>query len=403
MIDPGGPGVSGVDNMANELGSLTRAATTEHRSVDPRGVDRGDPVALRARRRVPAGLPPDPVQTTSGAEATTIAGYRQYAAGCEKASGTVLAHCWGWSTPHHDMERLRIALGDSGLSYMGQSYGSLLGLTYASLFPTHVTPMVLNSVIDPALSFNQITQGQANGFEASLQSFFSWCAGTNACPWRTGADPTSSLLALIASSAAAPVEAGNSRTAGAGELFDALFGRLYPRADWPELGAALAANLPGGNGAQIVSMSDIYNKNGSSNGGDAALAIDCLDHPVSHDLRVLGSPGPTKCLVTRRVGNQVRHDSLLDISLAMRWFVFQKGFQIGAQISRIAFRRFFLGFVDVDEHFEAKRVLIRPMLVNCRFTYSGGRGDGVNAGSVDSVFSKKFRCAFENFEMSPLA
>ena len=115
------------------------------------------------------------------------------------------------------------------------------------------------------MSFNQITQGQADGFEASLQSFFSWCAGTSACPWHTGADPTSTLLALIASSAATPVPAGSGRTAGAGELYDALLDGLYSRADWPELGDALAADAAG-NGAQIVSMSDHYNQNGSSNG-----------------------------------------------------------------------------------------------------------------------------------------
>jgi hypothetical protein len=143
--------------------------------------------------------------------------------------------------------------------------------------------MVLDSVIDPALSFNQMTQGQANGFEASLQAFFSWCGGTSACPWHTGADPTGSLQAQIASSAAGPVPAGNGRTAGAGELYDALLEGLYSRNDWSELGDALAADAAG-NGAAIVALSDRYQQNGSSNGSDAAEAIDCLDHPASHDL-----------------------------------------------------------------------------------------------------------------------
>ena len=187
-----------------------------------------------------------------------------------------------------DLERMRIALGDGGLSYMGQSYGSLLGLTYASMFPTHVRAMALDSVIDPAQSFNQITQGQAAGFEASLQSFFSWCAGSSACPWHAGTDPTSTLLAQIASSAATPVPAGNSRSAGAGELYDALLGGLYARTDWTRLGDALAADAAG-NGDQVLAMSDDYNRNGSSNGSDAAAAIDCLDHPVSHDLAGYGS------------------------------------------------------------------------------------------------------------------
>jgi pimeloyl-ACP methyl ester carboxylesterase len=289
VIDPGGPGVSGVDDMANELRSLTPGLLDDFDVVmfDPRGVDRSDPITCgETPGAAPAPLP-DPVPTTANAQATLMGGFRQFAAGCEKASAPVLPHI-GSVDAARDLERLRIALGDSGLTYMGQSYGSLLGLTYASMFPTHVRAMVLDSVIDPALSFDQITQGQAIGFEASLQSFFSWCAGTSTCPWHTGADPTGALVAQIGASAANPVPAGNGRTAGAGELYDALLGGLYARVDWPELGDALAADAAG-NGAPIVTMSDNYNKNGSSNGSDAAVAIDCLDHPVSHDLATFGS------------------------------------------------------------------------------------------------------------------
>jgi pimeloyl-ACP methyl ester carboxylesterase len=288
VIDPGGPGVSGIDDMANELSALTPGLLDDFDVVmfDPRGVDRSDPVTCGETPGAPPAALADPVPTTPGAEATTIAGDRQYAAACKKASGAVLPYV-GSVEAARDMERLRIALGDSGLTYMGQSYGSLLGLTYAALFPTHVRAMVLDSVIDPALSLDQITQGQADGFEASLQSFFTWCAGTSACPWHTGADPTSTLLAQIASSAATPVPAGGGRTAGAGELYDALLGGLYARSDWPSLGDALAADAAG-NGAQVVAMSDDYNRNGSSNGSDAAVAIDCLDHPASRDLTTYG-------------------------------------------------------------------------------------------------------------------
>jgi pimeloyl-ACP methyl ester carboxylesterase len=284
VIDPGGPGVSGVDDMANELSALTPGLLDDFDIVmfDQRGVERSDPVTCGETPGGPPAALPDPVPTTPSAQATTIAGFRQYAESCEKASGTVLPYV-GSVDAARDMERLRIALGDSGLTYMGQSYGSLLGLTYASMFPTHVRAMVLDSVIDPAQSFTQITQDQADGFEASLQSFFSWCAGTSACAWHTGADPTSSLLAQIASSAATPVPAGGGRTAGAGELYDALLGGLYSRVDWPELGGALAADAAG-NGAQVLAMSDHYNQNGSSNGSDAAVAINCLDRPVPHDL-----------------------------------------------------------------------------------------------------------------------
>ena len=81
--------------------------------------------------------------------------------------------------------------------------------------------------------------------------------------------------------------AGNGRAAGAGELYDALLDGLYAQSDWPQLGDALAADATG-DGAQVVAMSDHYNANGSTNGADAGVAIDCLDHPASHDLAAYG-------------------------------------------------------------------------------------------------------------------
>ena len=90
-------------------------------------------------------------------------------------------------------------------------------------------------------------------------------------------------MAQLTASRTAPVAAGNGRTAGPGELYDALLDGLYSPSDWSKLGQALGADASG-NGAPIVAMSDAYNADGSTNGSDAAEAVDCLDHPVSKDL-----------------------------------------------------------------------------------------------------------------------
>ena len=281
VIEPGGPGVSGVDDMANELSALTPQLLDDFDIVmfDPRGVERSDPVTCGQSSSGPTGATPDPVPTTPSEQASFIAGLRQFADSCEKASANVLPYV-GSVDAARDLDRLRAALGDSGLTYMGQSYGTLLGLTYASLFPTHVRAMVLDSVIDPALTFDQMTAGQAVGFEGVLDDFFSWCAGTPSCAWRPTGDPTTALLALLGSAASSPVPAGGGQTVGAGEIYDALLDGLYARTDWPELGAALAA-VAAGNGAPMAAMSTHYNQGGSSNGDEAAIAVDCLDHPVS--------------------------------------------------------------------------------------------------------------------------
>jgi pimeloyl-ACP methyl ester carboxylesterase len=290
VIDPGGPGVSGIDDMANELSVLTPQLLDDFDIVmfDPRGVERSDPVSCGSDT---GSAPADPAPSTPSAQAATVKGLRQFAAACEKNSATLLPHV-GSTDVARDMDRLRQALGDTGLTYMGQSYGTLLGLTYAALFPTHVRAMVLDSVIDPALTFDQITEGQANGFESILNAFFTWCAGSPACTWRPAGDPTTALLALLQASETSPAPGGGGHLAGPGQLYDAVLGSLYSQSDWPQLGATLAADAAG-NGAPVVAQSNHYNNGGSSNADVAATAIDCLDHPVSHDLASYGALAET--------------------------------------------------------------------------------------------------------------
>ncbi len=283
VIDPGGPGVSGIDDMANELGVLTPQLLDDFDIVmfDPRGVERSDPVSCGASG-ASASAPTDPVPSTASQQAATIAGLRAFAAACEKNSANLLPYV-GSVDVARDMDRLRQALGDRALTYMGQSYGTLLGLTYAALFPTHIRAMVLDSVIDPALSFDQITEGQAAGFEGVLDAFFTWCAGSASCAWRPSGDPTTALLALLGAASAAPAPGGSGSQAGAKQLYDALLNDLYSQSDWPQLGTALADDATG-DGAPAAAQSNHYNTGGSTNAADAVTAIDCLDHPVSHDL-----------------------------------------------------------------------------------------------------------------------
>jgi pimeloyl-ACP methyl ester carboxylesterase len=50
-----------------------------------------------------------------------------------------------------DVDLLRAAVGDAKLSYLGFSYGSYLGTTYANLFPRNVRALVIDGVLDPRL------------------------------------------------------------------------------------------------------------------------------------------------------------------------------------------------------------------------------------------------------------
>ncbi|MGP2478171.1 alpha/beta fold hydrolase, partial [Listeria monocytogenes] len=82
-----------------------------------------------------------------------------------------------------DMDVLRAVLGDPKLNYLGFSYGTLLGATYAGLFPERVNRMVLDGGIDPSVSGSDTSLSQAVGFEQSLRSFMADCLKTKDCPF----------------------------------------------------------------------------------------------------------------------------------------------------------------------------------------------------------------------------
>ena len=290
VINPGGPGTSGIDDLPTELKVLTPQLLDRFDivSFDPRGVQRSDPVECEpppsASTTTTAGSSsysplPDPVPTGPAGRRALVAGDRAYAHACETYSKDLLPYV-GTVSVARDLDRIRAALGDARLTFIGHSYGTLLGAIYADMFPTHVRAMVLDGAIDPALGTDQMVLDQANGFESVLDDFFTWCASTSACPWRPTGDPTAALVALIDASAVTRLPGANGTSAGPGEFYDALLDDLYSVSSWPSLGDALA-QAGAGDGADLVRLAADYDSGGSTNGADANNAVNCLDHPVS--------------------------------------------------------------------------------------------------------------------------
>ena len=148
--------------------------------------------------------------------------------------------------------------------------------------------MVLDSVIDPALSFNQITAGQADGFEGILNAFFTWCAGTAGLRRGTPAAIPTRRVAGAAQHRGDITGAGRGGSvAGAGQLYDALLEDLYPRRTGPSSARRWPTTRPAT--GHRPSPSRTLQHGGSDNADDAATAIDCLDHPVSRDLASYGA------------------------------------------------------------------------------------------------------------------
>ncbi|HSS67529.1 MAG TPA: alpha/beta fold hydrolase [Nocardioidaceae bacterium] len=149
FINPGGPGGPAarlVPYFADRLGDrvLRRFDIV---GIDPRGIGR----STRVRCQPPGRIPPDPrefIPRTAEQAAPVIDFYTFLAEGCAKDHNAILNHM-STADVARDMDLIRQALGDTQLNYYGISYGSILGQTYAALFPDKVGAMVLDGVANP--------------------------------------------------------------------------------------------------------------------------------------------------------------------------------------------------------------------------------------------------------------
>ncbi|MBV8931094.1 MAG: alpha/beta fold hydrolase [Kutzneria sp.] len=152
FTDPGGPGMSGVDDVRYSGSALPEGIRQRFDvvSFDPRGVGGSAPVSCFAtsadKQRFVAGLPPFPDGPTD--ETAYRDAQAEFARGCADHSGELLSHL-STANVARDMDVLRRAIGAPAMNYIGYSYGTYLGQTYANLFPHTVRTMVLDGNVDP--------------------------------------------------------------------------------------------------------------------------------------------------------------------------------------------------------------------------------------------------------------
>ena len=152
ITNPGGPGGSGVEGLALMYAALPEPLGERFDLVgfDPRGVGQSAPVrcfaSVAERTAFFAAIPTVPI----GAEevAARQRSSEELARRCGERNADVLSHL-STANVARDMDRLRQAVGDEQLTYLGSSYGTYLGATYANLFPDQIRAMVLDGVIDP--------------------------------------------------------------------------------------------------------------------------------------------------------------------------------------------------------------------------------------------------------------
>lgn len=284
VTNPGGPGVSGVDYLPELLPQLASSITDRFNIVgfDPRGVGASAPVTCGTGAQLDAELAVNPAPTTPAGLTALIAADRRFDAGCEARSGRLLPYVSTVDTAR-DLDRIRIAVGDARLSYLGFSYGTLIGATYARLFPTHIRAMVLDGALDPALDPVPMEETQADAIDGELDAFFASCA-KGSCGWRPAGTPAAAFHALLQQVTVHPVPVGGSGQAvGPAALLYGTASALYDPSYWPILGQALT-ELTAGRAQLMLALFDSYvgrSANGTySNEVEAEAAVDCLDAPA---------------------------------------------------------------------------------------------------------------------------
>ncbi|MEO5781528.1 MULTISPECIES: alpha/beta hydrolase [Arthrobacter] len=290
LINPGGPGGSGYD-FVRDAGTTNISdkvqANYDLVGFDPRGVMRSAPVTcLTDAERDASRAKVFELDTDAGLEAA-LKENKAIADQCVEKTGPVLAHIDTISAAK-DLDILRGVLNDTKLNYLGYSYGTFLGATYASLYPDNVGRMVLDGALDPSISYEELTLGQAKAFEKAISSYVASCQLEQGCPL-TGSteNGVQQIRDAIRSAEENPLPSKDGRKVTGSLFVSALIIPLYNNSNWPVLTRALSQAMAG-DGTAMMALADFGadrepSGNYTSNSGFAFSAINCLDYPMATD------------------------------------------------------------------------------------------------------------------------
>ena len=279
LVNPGGPGGSGV-NLAAGLVSALSDTVFDHFDLvgfDPRGVGLSEPVQCISDQQKDRLAAANPDVRTAAGRAQARAASNAVVKSCVAKYGSALGH-FNTEETAHDMELIRQAVGDPKLNYLGFSYGTRLGAAYAHQFPTHIRTAVLDGAVDPVADELTVDERQAKAFEDAFDQFAADCGKRPACA--ALGNPRSAVLSLMTAADRAPIPAG-SRKATGGIVLIGVASALYDQSQWEELGEALIAARDG-DASKIMTLSDQYLERDPETGHysnimDANLAINCND------------------------------------------------------------------------------------------------------------------------------
>ena len=270
LVNPGGPG-GGMHEFLSAGAGLSTDLLDRFDVIgwDPRGVGGSVPSGCWGEARDLHLL--DPIPDSPDEQGALDAAARTVAEACAARLGDAVGHI-GTIDTVRDMDAIRRALGAETISYLGFSYGTLLGVHYAGMFGEHLRAAVLDGVIDPSLPGVELAVGQTLGFARTIDDMFAWCRTEPTCPV-TG-DPTETFDLLLEHLDVAPsVDFAGTVVLDPARAILAVMVASYSSDFWPFFFDALAAAIDG-DGTMFGLLGEAYI--GIADLG-ALISINCTD------------------------------------------------------------------------------------------------------------------------------
>jgi len=285
LLNPGGPGDSGVDEVASR-GAFFDALTGGRFDVvgwDPRGSNRSAPVSCFATAAERAAFWGDVlVPTTRADERRYLAKTVGLAQRCGQRNGALLEHI-SMADQVRDLDHLRQLVGDRQLTFFGESNGTLMGQTYANMFPGRVRAMALSGIVDPIVYRHGLAVTLATGLtDADLvwSKFLSLCqaAGPARCALAGHGPVAPRVDAFLARLRRAPMDTPAGPLTYGELLAAAKFNVPASPADWPASSVALELALEG-DGTILKQLTGDLTSDAVRLAFEQNTALTCADAP----------------------------------------------------------------------------------------------------------------------------
>ncbi|MCQ8190320.1 alpha/beta hydrolase [Streptomyces rugosispiralis] len=284
IYNPGGPGGSGLRfptrvTTKNPLWTKVSKAY-DFVGFDPRGVGHSAAISCADPQEYAKAPKLDPVPDSEADKRVQRKLAREYAEGCKERSGWMLPQM---TTPNtaRDIDVIRAALGDKKLNYLGVSYGTYIGGVYATLFPTHVRRLIVDSVVNPSREkiWYQANLDQDVAFETRWNDWKAWVAKNDAA-YHIGDTPAKvqkQWETLRAAAKKSPI----GGVVGPAELLGFFQSAPYYDSSWATVAQVWSDYLGGDEKALVEAagpdMSDTAGNIASENGNAVYTAVECAD------------------------------------------------------------------------------------------------------------------------------